>query len=74
MAATYPIVGIKAGAGPNGQVPVRRDIDEWWQSNNVVDVNEKSLLIQAMTIFQSIDVNDKLSYFQVCTLNTCKVI
>ena len=69
MTSTYAITGIEAGGGPNGQVPVRRDVDEWWLSQDVVDVNQKSLMIQAMTIFQNMDVNDKLSYFQIAGIH-----
>ena len=69
MASTYPILGIKAGDGPGGEVPIRRDVDEWWLSTEVVDVNQHSLLIQAMTIFQQMDVEEKLSYFQIAGIH-----
>lgn len=65
MSATYAITGIKAGSTPDGGVPIRRDVDEWWLSNNVVDANQKSLFIQAMSLFEQIDVTQKLSYFQI---------
>lgn len=69
MASTYPIVGVKAGSGANGAVPIRRDVDEWWLSTTVADVNQKSLLIQAMTIFQNMTVTEKLSYFQIAGIH-----
>ena len=68
---TYPITGIQAGCDPNRydffrKVPVRREIDEWWASNDRNDLNQKSLFIYALDVFQTMDpINDKLSYFQV---------
>jgi hypothetical protein len=42
---TYPITGIQKGLGPRGDplrtVPLRREVDEWWESSNPVDVNSK---------------------------------
>lgn len=69
MSSTFPIVGIKAGQGTDGKVPIRRDVDEWWLSNDAVDINQKSLFLQAMSFFQQIDVEEKLSYFQIAGIH-----
>ena len=66
---TYPITGIQKGLGPSGdplrKVPLRREIDEWWQSSDLVDVNQKTLFILALDHFQKMDPETMLSYFQV---------
>jgi hypothetical protein len=66
---TYPITGIQKGLGPRGDplrvVPLRREIDEWWESNSPVDVNQRTLFILALDFFQKMDPEEMLSYFQV---------
>ncbi len=67
---TYPIQGIQAGCGPKGdplrKVHVRREIDEWWASNNPNDINQKALFIYALDVFQTMDPKTEMkSYFQV---------
>jgi tyrosinase len=62
---TYSITGIKAGVGPGGQVPVRREIDEWWFSKDKNDINQKSLFIYALHSFMSMNPDYQLSYFGV---------
>ena len=66
---TYPITGIQKGLGPGNdplrKVPLRREIDEWWQSSNPVDVDQKTLFILALDYFQKMDPEAMLSYFQV---------
>jgi tyrosinase len=66
---TYPITGIQKGLGPSDdplrKVPLRREIDEWWQSSNLVDVDQKTLFILALDYFQKMDPETMLSYFQV---------
>ena len=69
MSGTYPITGISAGRGSAGQLPIRRDVDEWWLSNNPNDINQHSLMIQAMNIFEDMDVTTKLSYFQIAGIH-----
>lgn len=66
----YPITGIQKGFGPNGQVPARMEIDEWWSSNEEVHVNQVSLFIAALKVFQAMPYTSKLSYFQVAGLAT----
>lgn len=66
---TYPITGIQKGLGPSNnplrKVPVRREIDEWWESSDPVDVNQRTLFILALDFFQKMDPEAMLSYFQV---------
>lgn len=62
---TYPITGIKAGLGPGEQVPLRREIDEWWFSKNENDLNQRSLFIYALHNFMNIDPDEQLSYFSI---------
>lgn len=62
---TYPITGITAGLGPGAQVPLRREIDEWYASTNPNDQLQVSLFIIALLSFQELDPQDTLSYFQV---------
>ncbi len=65
--STYPIRGINDGFRPaQGQVPLRREIDELWASKDAVDVNQRSLFISAMKHFQEMHPADRLSYFQIC--------
>lgn len=66
---TYGITGIKAGLGPGEQVPLRREIDEWWFSKDANDLNQRSLFIYALIEFMDMtpepeDSND-LSYFSI---------
>ena len=66
---TYAITGIQKGLGPSNdpyrKVHLRREIDEWWESSNPVDVNQRTLFILALDNFQKIDPETMLSYFQV---------
>lgn len=66
----YPITGIQEGFGPDGQVPARMEIDEWWNSDEEVHVNQVSLFIAALKAFQAMNHTEKLSYFQVAGLAT----
>ena len=66
---TYGITGIKQGLGPGEQVPIRREIDEWWFSKDENDLNQRSLFIYALHDFMSMEVEPKkginLSYFGI---------
>jgi len=62
-----PINGIKTGLGPaQGQVPLRREIDEWYQ--DPASVKQVNLFLQALARFQSTPANQKLSYYAVAGL------
>jgi tyrosinase len=62
---TYPITGIKEGLGPGEQVPLRREIDEWWASKEKNDVYQRSLFVYALHEFMNMDSEDQFSYFGV---------
>ncbi|KAI8627921.1 tyrosinase [Xylariaceae sp. FL1651] len=65
----YPITGIKEGWGPNGQVPVRRDFDEWTQSNDQKDKTQVILYLLALKRFQAISPEKRDSYFQIAGIH-----
>ncbi|KAF8453281.1 hypothetical protein BDZ91DRAFT_749645 [Kalaharituber pfeilii] len=66
--ATYPIKGISTGIGPAlGQVPVRQEIDRWYL--NEENKEQVHLFLLALDRFQKMDINDKLSYFQVAGIH-----
>lgn len=62
---TYPIVGIKAGLDNGERVPLRQEIDTWFDSIKPTDKIQVQLFILALKHFQEMDPIDKLSYFQV---------
>ena len=61
----YPIEGIKQGLGPDGQVPLRRDVNEWSESKDPVDQMQVILFLLALKRFQEISPNSRDSYFQI---------
>jgi tyrosinase len=65
----YAITGIQEGLrskdDPLRQVPLRREIDEWWASTDPVSLNQQSLFIYALNSFMQIDPTELKSYFQV---------
>ena len=68
---SIPITGIgNKGIGPKGELPLRRDIDDWWFSQTENDALQRSLYIYAMHAFQQrgLDnpkVSDPLSYVSI---------
>ncbi len=62
---SYAITGIKAGLGPGEQVPLRREIDEWWFSKDKNDLNQRSLFMYALRDFMKMDPKKQLSYFGI---------
>lgn len=62
---TYPIVGIKVGLDHGERVPLRQEIDAWFDSIKPTDKIQVQLFILALKHFQEMDPVDKLSYFQV---------
>ena len=66
---TYEISGIQNGLGPGEQVPLRREIDDWWFSKDVNDLNQRSLFIYALQKFMDMppdpDNPNDLSYFSI---------
>lgn len=67
----YAIKGIQTGRGPRGELPLRREIDEWWFSPESNDVNQRSLFIYALQNLQKrgLEKNDDLSYLSVAGKN-----
>ena len=70
---TYGIAGIKKGPGPGEQVPLRREIDEWWLSKDLIDLNQRSLFIYALQKFMDMTPNPEnpndLSYFSIAGIS-----
>jgi tyrosinase len=62
----YVITGIPVDAGQI--IPVRRDIDEWYEDTSRQSKIQLSLFICALREFQSINYKDRLSYFQIAGL------
>ncbi|KAJ0325697.1 hypothetical protein COL5a_007203 [Colletotrichum fioriniae] len=62
---TYPIKGLPVPTG--GPIPQREEITAW--RNNPKNAIKVSLLIQALNIFQTMDPDDKLSYYQVAGIH-----
>ncbi|KAF2501891.1 Di-copper centre-containing protein [Lophium mytilinum] len=65
------IKGIQTGRGPNGELPIRREIDEWWFSSDPNDLNQRSLFIYALIKFQNrgLDKNDDRSYLNIAGIH-----
>jgi tyrosinase len=61
----YPITGIQAGIGPNGEVPVRMEVDDWWLSKDIIHLNQQTLFFTALNKLYDASPFDKLSYFQI---------
>lgn len=59
----YRITGIKTGQGPDGQLPLRYEIDAWSQDPS--NKRQVDLMLLAIQRFQQMDVTDELSYFQI---------
>ncbi|KZS90427.1 Di-copper centre-containing protein [Sistotremastrum niveocremeum HHB9708] len=66
--STYAIIGIRQGWGPAPeQVPLRYEVDEWY--GNPANKDQINLFFLAMSRFQSLPPDAKLSYWQVCDLS-----
>lgn len=61
----YPIVGIREGRGPNGELPVKMEVDDWWTSKEPIHVNQHALCLLAMNNMYAMAPDDKLSYYQI---------
>lgn len=61
----YQIIGLHDGIGPNGRVPVRREITEWQDSTDPTDDIQVQLFLLALSAFQARSEHEKLSYFQI---------
>lgn len=61
----YAINGIREGRGPNGEVPVRMEIDDWYSSQEKIHLNQHTLAFTALTKMYQMSPHDKLSYYQI---------
>lgn len=64
QADTYPITGIKDGISSD-TVPVRVEVDSWYPPTTETQARQVNLFILALRIFQDMDPEEKLSYFQI---------
>ncbi|KAI1662837.1 tyrosinase [Daldinia decipiens] len=65
----YSITGIKEGWDSNGQVPIRRDFDEWSQSTDAKDKIQVILYLLALKRFQAVSPEKRDSYFQIAGIH-----
>ena len=66
----YPILGIQAGRGANGQVPVRLEVDHWWKSKKPIHISQHSLAIHALNrLYDNYEPDNKLSYYQIAGMH-----
>lgn len=64
----YPITGIPAGRGPNGEVPLRQEIDDWSQKPE--NATQVILFLLALRRFQDIPPDRRESFFQIAGTKT----
>ncbi|EPE28797.1 Di-copper centre-containing [Glarea lozoyensis ATCC 20868] len=67
--ATYAITGIQKCLGPGEQVPIRRELDEWWFAKDKNTLYQKSLFVYALNEFKSMNPNERDSYFQIAGIH-----
>jgi tyrosinase len=65
MTDIYNITGIQAGIGPHGEIPVRKDVETWFNSQEQQDRDQVWLFAHALQDFQAIDYTQKVSYYQI---------
>ncbi|KAF5005500.1 hypothetical protein FDECE_8078 [Fusarium decemcellulare] len=73
-AGFYRITGIQDGLDPNKtaqlrEVPLRMDVDEWFQSEELVHINQRALFFPAFLRFSQMDPHEKLSWFQIAGIH-----
>ena len=65
----YPIVGIQDGLGDKNQllreVYLRLELDDWYQSQQLVHINQRALFFPAFWRFSQMKPQEKLSWFQI---------
>ncbi|KAF7557568.1 hypothetical protein G7Z17_g592 [Cylindrodendrum hubeiense] len=70
---SYPITGIQDGLHPDKnelrKVPVRMEIDEWYQSDDPVHLNQKALFFPAFWRFSQMSPHEKLSWYQIAGIH-----
>ncbi len=73
MASTdgfYPIIGIHDGLDPGKdqllrKVHLRMELDDWYQSQQLVHYNQRALFFPAFWKFSQMKPQEKLSWFQI---------
>ncbi|EGC49733.1 tyrosinase [Histoplasma capsulatum var. duboisii H88] len=65
----YPIQGVQEGLGPGSQVPIRRDFNEWSESQERRDQIQVVLFILALREFQATPPDSRDSYFQIAGIH-----
>ena len=63
---TYPIKGIPLI--PGRDIPVRREITDWYQDKN--SKYQVSLFLQSLTILMEKPIEERLSYFQIAGISS----
>ncbi|KAK3361986.1 common central domain of tyrosinase-domain-containing protein [Lasiosphaeria ovina] len=66
----YPIVGIQEGldcdkANPLRKVPQRMELDDWFTSDKLIHINQRSLFFPAFNAFCGAPPEEKFSFFQI---------
>lgn len=65
----YPITGIREGRGPNGELPIRMEVDDWWLSKEKIHINQHTLAFTALNKMYLMSPHDKLSYYQIAGMH-----
>ncbi|KAL9607640.1 MAG: hypothetical protein Q9167_007463 [Letrouitia subvulpina] len=73
-AGFYPIEGIQDGLDPNKQkllreVPLRMELDDWYQSPQLLYINQRALFFPAFWRFSQANPKKKLSWFQIAGIH-----
>ncbi|KAL3471608.1 hypothetical protein BJX99DRAFT_266607 [Aspergillus californicus] len=63
----YPITGISAGKGPDGELPLRQEIDEW--SSKPENRTQVVLFLKALKRFQEVPPDNRDSFFQIAGIH-----
>ncbi|KAL5342248.1 hypothetical protein BJX70DRAFT_357265 [Aspergillus crustosus] len=63
----YPITGIAAGKGPNGEPPQRQEIDEW--SSKPANRTQVVLFLKALKRLQEVPPDNRDSFFQIAGIH-----
>ncbi|KAL4861988.1 hypothetical protein BDV12DRAFT_179541 [Aspergillus spectabilis] len=63
----YPITGIAAGKGPNGELPQRQEIDEW--SSKPANRTQVVLFLKALKRLQEVPPDNRDSFFQIAGIH-----
>ena len=66
----YPITGVQDGLDPEKdqllrKVHLRLELDDWYQSTQLLHINQRALFFPAFWKFSQMDPRQKLSWFQI---------